>query len=369
MKIKQKKIKIRDIVNGFVDSQENGCFGFGGNLNIRPKFQREFVYKEEQQKKVVETIFKGFPLNSMYWVINEDGTYELLDGQQRTISFAKYYQGNFSIGQDKEGTLRYFDNLTPTEQKKFLDYPIYVYVCEGKKEEKLEWFKVINFAGEKLTTQELRNAIYTGPWLSDAKYYFSRPSSGAKQVIEDYIKLVSIRQEYLELALKWIVIKEKTTIEKYMATNQHKANASQIWTYFNQICDWIKDTFNPRPKLMKKVDWGKLYHLYRKKIVNKEELETQIKTLLEDEEVAKKHGVYFYLFDNNEKHLGLRTFSEKDKVAQFEKQKHTCNECKRIFKYEEMEGDHIKPWSKGGKTNKANLQMLCLPCNRQKGAK
>lgn len=44
-----------------------------------------------------------------------------------------------------------------------------VYLCSGEDSEKLEWFKTINIAGEKLTDQELRNAVYSGSWVSDAK--------------------------------------------------------------------------------------------------------------------------------------------------------------------------------------------------------
>ncbi|MBQ9773860.1 MAG: DUF262 domain-containing protein, partial [Clostridia bacterium] len=86
MKIELHQIKIREVCEGYVDSQEDGVVGYGGRLNIRPAFQREFVYKENQRNAVIETVVKGFPLNVMYWVENEDGNYELLDGQQRTIS-------------------------------------------------------------------------------------------------------------------------------------------------------------------------------------------------------------------------------------------------------------------------------------------
>ena len=176
MKIKLHEIPVRDVVAGYVDSAENGVVGYGGKLNIRPAFQREFIYKDKQRDEVVRTIRKNFPLNVMYWVKSDNGNYELLDGQQRTISICQYVNGDFSIDH------RAFHNLTDTERKEILDYPLMIYICEGTDKEKLDWFKIINIAGEQLTAQELRNAIYTGEWLTEAKKYFSKSQCPAYQL-------------------------------------------------------------------------------------------------------------------------------------------------------------------------------------------
>ena len=173
MKIELHEISIREITENYIDNAENGVTGYNGKLNIRPKYQREFVYKDKQRNAVIETIVKGFPLNVMYWVKNSDDAFEVLDGQQRTISFCQYVNGDFSINS------RAFQNLTITEQQQILDYKVMVYFCEGNDKEKLDWFKIINIAGEKLTDQELRNAVYTGAWLSDAKLKFSKSNCAA----------------------------------------------------------------------------------------------------------------------------------------------------------------------------------------------
>ncbi len=86
MKIELKEISIREVSNGYKNDNEEGVVGFGGRLNIRPKYQREFVYKDKKRDDVIDTVKKQFPLNVMYWVKNEDATYEVLDGQQRTVS-------------------------------------------------------------------------------------------------------------------------------------------------------------------------------------------------------------------------------------------------------------------------------------------
>ena len=172
MKIDLKKITVRDLVEDYHDDGEGGVRGYGGKLDIRPPFQREFVYKDKQRDAVIETINKGFPLNVMYWAVRQDGTYEVIDGQQRTISAAQYVEGDYSL----DG--RYFHNLQDDEQELILNYPLQVYVCKGSASEKLDWFRIINIAGEKLTSQELRNAVYAGPWVSDAKRHFISAGGG-----------------------------------------------------------------------------------------------------------------------------------------------------------------------------------------------
>lgn len=133
MKIKLHEIPVREVVAGYIDSAENGVTGYNGRLNIRPAFQREFIYRDKQRDEVIRTVRKDFPLNVMYWVLSDDGNYEVLDGQQRTISICQYVAGDYSI--EHMG----FDNLTKSEQEQILDYLLMIYICEGTDKEKLEW--------------------------------------------------------------------------------------------------------------------------------------------------------------------------------------------------------------------------------------
>ena len=195
MKIEKVAIKVRDVANGYTDDGDGGVYGFNGKLTIRPSFQREFIYKDKQRNAVVESIRNGFPLNVMYWSKSGDDTYEVLDGQQRTISVCQYINKDYSINH------RFFHNLTDEEKEQILDYDLDIYICEGSEAEKLAWFKVINVAGEVLKPQELLNATYTGPWLADAKNYFSKRNCVAGAMADKYIKGNPLRQEYLEKAL------------------------------------------------------------------------------------------------------------------------------------------------------------------------
>ena len=360
MKIELKEILIKDVAKNYVDSAEEGVVGYDGKLNIRPKYQREFVYDEKKRNAVINTIRKGFPLNVMYWVKNEDGTFEVLDGQQRTISFCQYINGDFSIDN------RAFHNLTKTEQDLILNYKLMIYFCEGNDKEKLDWFQIINIAGEKLTDQELRNAVYTGPWLTNAKTHFSKSNCAAYLLAKDYVSGSPIRQEYLETALAWI---NNGNIEDYMSRNQHKPNANELWTYFRNVIEWVKLTFTIYRKEMKGINWGALYNQFKDVTYDTNKLEKEIQELMIDDDVTNKKGIYIYVLTRNEKYLNIRAFTDNQKRSAYERQQGICKTCGKRFDIKEMEADHITPWHAGGQTNAENCQMLCRECNRRKSGK
>ena len=336
---------------------------YGGKLDVRPKYQREFIYKDKQRDAVLDTVKKGFPLNVMYWMVRDNGGYEVLDGQQRTISLGQYVTGDFSLND------RFFHNLTKEEQEQILNYELMIYFCEGTDKERLDWFKTINIAGEKLTDQELRNAVYTGSWLSDAKLKFSKTHCAAYLLANDGGALLTgspIRQEYLETALSWI---NNGEVADYMAKHQHDANADELWQYFQNAVAWVRKTFPSHRKEMASVNWGELYNQFKDKKLDPNKLEVEIATLMQDEDVTKKSGIYPYVLTGQERHLSIRAFNDKMKREAYERQKGVCRFCKKTFDISEMEADHIKPWHEGGRTTAENCQMLCKQDNRTKSGK
>lgn len=357
MKIELKEITIRELAEDYEDNSEGGVKGYGGKLNIRPPYQREFVYKDKQRDAVINTLTRNFPLNVMYWAVCEDGTYEVVDGQQRTISICQYIEGEFAFNE------RYFHNLQKDEREQILNYKLMIYLCSGTDSQKLEWFKTINIAGEKLTDQELRNAVYAGSWLADAKRYFSKTGCPAYSIGEDFLTGSPIRQEFLETVISWIGNGE---IEAYMAKQQHKPNANELWLYFQSVISWVKATFIKYRREMKGVDWGSLYADFKDVEIDSAKLEMEISKLMEDEDVSKKKGIYAYVLTRKEKHLSIRAFTDNHKREAYEKQKGVCTVCKENFEIHDMEADHITPWHDGGKTNAVNCQMLCKEDNRRK---
>lgn len=357
MKIELKEITIRELTDGYEDNDEDGVVGYGGKLDIRPPFQREFIYKDKQRDAVIDTVTKDYPLNVMYWAVRENGDFEIIDGQQRTISVCQYVEGDFAFEN------RYFHNLQNDEQAQILDYKLMVYFCSGTDSEKLEWFKIINIAGEKLTDQELRNAVYAGPWVTDAKRYFSKNQCPAYGLGGDYLTGTAIRQDYLETVIKWI---SQGDIEGYMATNQHKPNANSLWLYFQSVIAWVKATFPTYRREMKGIPWGDLYNAFKDQEFDSEKLEAEIARLMEDEDVTSKKGIYAYVLDGKEKHLNIRAFTPNQKREAYERQKGICPVCGDHFEIQAMEADHITPWHEGGRTSAENCRMLCKEDNRRK---
>lgn len=387
-----KPLTIRDLVDGFEENTRTGSVvAFNGNLNIRPPYQREFVYELDKQKAVIDTVLSGYPLNVMYWAKNGD-TYELMDGQQRTLSLCKFFKGAFSVEVDFAGKniIRSYDMLG-SRQNDFLDYPLTVYICEGDKDEIKAWFKVINIAGVRLTEQEMRNAIYNSPWVTDAKRYFSRVD-GEGYLSEghvsnghtygDYLNVVGgttsekenavVRQKLLEIVLTWAVDKyerdfgRKITIEEYMDAHSTEKDAKELWRYYEDVMEWMKSTFPTYRKDMVGVKWGILYNRYHTTTPDHaDEMANDIFEMAADE-ITNRYGVYEAVLAKDIKFIHARAFDKKDMDWAYKKQKGVCPYCHNHFERDDMQGDHIKPWSKGGMTERENLQMLCAECNGKK---
>lgn len=358
MKIELHEITIADLFDGYRDSGEEGVVGYGGMLDIRPPYQREFIYKEKQRNDVIRSVLNGFPLNVIYWAKRRDGNYEVLDGQQRTVSICRYLNGEFSL----DG--KYIHNQPQDVRARINSYKLMVYLCEGKDSEKLEWFEIVNIAGEELTKQELRNAVYAGPWVSAAKRLFSRGNCVAYQIGKPYLKGVLVRQDYLETAIRWL---SEDKIVEYMGRHQQDESAEPLWVYFRDAINWVESTFYKYRAPMKGVDWGSLYNAHKSDDLDPDEIEAETAKLILDDDVTKKSGIYPYILTREEKYLNIRLFTQAMKVKAFEKQKGKCKKCNRTFKMiSEMHADHITPWTDGGKTNEENCQMLCKDCNRRK---
>ena len=373
MTIKQISVTVGEITQGYVNNEELGVRGYNGKLDIRPPYQREFIYNDKEQQAVINTVMKGYPLNVMYWVKRgEDAEcpYEVMDGQQRTLALCEYVAGKFSF------EFKNFFNQPEDIQKRILDYELTVYVCEGEHSEKLEWFKTINIAGKPLNEQEILNAIFAGPFVSDAKRHFSKSNCGAYKLGKDLVNGVPIRQDFLKKALEWMADHGKREGKaqsrvSYMAQHQHDPNANNLWTYFQNVLNWAITNFEMKKfkKIMKGLDWALYYDKYHGKTLDTVEMAKQISTLMRDSEIQRQSGIIPYVLTGDEQHLDLRAFPEDIKLAVWEKQGHICPLCGREFDFEFMEGDHIKPWREGGRTVIENCQMLCRECNRKKGAK
>lgn len=379
-----KTITVGDLFNGFTDNAEEGVYThirIDGELiktDIRPPYQREFVYSDDKRNKVMETIVRDLPLGMVYLGRNADGTLEVIDGQQRILSICKYLNGEYSLN----GITEYLEDKAFNPEtmgetaigQRILNYDkLMVYIVEGSDDEKLDWFRTINISGERLTEQELLNANYVGPWLADAKRKFSKTNCVAYKIGKKYVKGSTIRQDYLETALSWIS-GGKENISKYMGEHQFDGNAEDLWHYFSEVIVWAETLFGCHyRKEMCGIDWGRLYNTYHGNDYDIFVINSKADELMANEEVTDKRGIYEYLLSGEDealaRRLSKRTFSERDKRTAYEKQNGICPITGERYPYEEMEADHIVPWWMGGITMLDNLQMVWKHANRMKGGK
>lgn len=376
---------VEQISEGFIfDKNENkGLYGLGGQLVIQPEYQRNYIYGDgKRDVAVIESLLRGYPLGLMYFVLNKDGKYEVLDGQQRITSFARFVKQSWPFGVEWNGKMRYIKSLDPDDRERVEKAPLTVYVCEGEPSEIQAWFKVINMTGVPLVQQELRNAAYHGPFVSLARAKFSNTSNASMARWKTYCKGDPKRQAILEAALSWVSGGE---IENYMALHRQDTNIKELEDYFETVIDWIDSLFTYTGPEMCGLDWGRLYRTYHNNSYNKAEISKRMDALLSDDQVTDARGICEYILGGeiDKRLLNIRVFDERTKRAVYNQQTaaaqqkgvsncplcavgHDANKAK-IWKITEMDADHVTAWSKGGATDAANCQMLCKTHNRAKG--
>lgn len=376
---------VGDICKGFVfDRNEGkGLFGLDGQLIIQPEYQRNYIYGDgKRDVAVVESLLKGYPLGLIYFVKNSDGMYEVLDGQQRITSFARYVNKSWPFAVEMDGKPRYFDSLDEDQQKLIVDAPLTIYVCEGEPSEIQAWFETINIAGVPLVEQELRNAAYHGSFVTKAREVFSNMGNANMNRWQTYVSGDPKRQAILEAALEWV---SDGNIDDYMAQHRYDSNIDELKNHFDTVIDWVDSVFEYTGKEMCGREWGRLYREYHKNAYSKVKVDKRVNALLDDSQVTDKKGIFEYILggEKDSRLLNIRVFDKKTIRAVYRKQTakaeaegiSNCPLCaighdanaKRIYKETEMDADHVTAWSKGGATNEANCQMLCKTHNRAKG--
>lgn len=381
---------VRDIIAGFTFNrlEEKGVYGLDGRLTIQPEYQRHYIYGDgKKDVAVVQSLLAGYPLGLMYFVEKEDGTYEVLDGQQRITSFGRFCLGHFAVP-DGEGNPWYFPPAPKAgeepdaERERILNSPLLIYTCRGAEREIKQWFKTINIKGAELTDQELLNAVYSGPFVTAAKRVFSNATNPEMQKWQWYVSGDPRRQKVLETALKWC---SADNIEDYMASHRHDADCGELERFFRTVIEWASQTIPFADRTLCGLDWGRLWREYHERPYNPQAVERRCRELLADEAVVKKSGIYEYVLggETHPELLSVRLFDKRTihsayarQTAQAQEQGvSNCPLCAlttgplrtRIYKEAEMDADHITPWSRGGETTAANCQMLCRTHNRAKG--
>ena len=378
-------ITVTDICDGFVynELEGKGLFGLGGTLTIQPEYQRNFIYADgggKREQAVIESLLKGYPLGLIYFNTVDANKFEVLDGQQRITSIGRFVTGKFSVVDD--GNPKNFASLPVDKREKILRSKLLIYECQGTETEIKQWFETINIAGVPLNEQELRNAIYSGPFVTAAKVEFSNSQSSNIQIWNNYVRGSANRQDFLAMALDWV---SRGDVGGYMGAHRNDTNINELKNYFNAVIDWASTVFTDVLPQMKGLEWGRLYEAYHGKSYNPQKMSDAVQKLVADDYVTNGKGIFEYLLggSTDTKLLAVRVFDEKTKRAAYAQQTKeakakgtsNCPLCAvggnankaRIYDLDEMDADHVSAWSKGGASSAKNCEMLCATHNRAKG--
>ena len=379
-------ITVKDICEGFVYNQleGKGLFGLSGKLTIQPEYQRNYIYASDGGKRemaVIESILKGYPIGLIYFNKVSEDNLEVLDGQQRITSVGRFVTDKFAI-QDENGMEQYFGGIAQDKKARILETKLLIYECEGTESQIKEWFKTINIAGVPLNSQELLNAVYSGPFVTLGKAEFSNSQNANIQKWSAYVSGSANRQEFLECALDWV---SKGDIGDYMSRHRFDKNINELKKYFNSVIDWVSSVFTDVESEMRGLEWGRLYEEYHKKAYNPAKVSAEVQKLYADPYVKNRKGIFEYILGGSvdTKLLDVRIFDQATKRSVYLKQtseaetkeKSNCSHCaighdankSKVWNFGEMDADHVTAWSKGGATSVKNCQMLCKTHNRAKG--
>lgn len=375
---------VADVCDGFVynELEARGLFGMSGKLTIQPEYQRNYIYADgKRDVAVIDSVLKGYPLGVLYFNRTADGRLEVLDGQQRITSLGRFFNGKLGI-KDENGLPQSIGSIAKEKREKFLTTKLLIYECEGTEAEIKEWFRTINIAGIPLNTQELLNAVYSGPFVTAAKEVFSNTQNSKMQMWQAYISGAANRQDILAVALDWV---SHGRAEEYMRDHRFSSDITELVNYFNSVIDWVRTVFPFVENEMRGLPWGELYEKYHTQPYNPAYMKHRVAELYADPYVKNRRGVFGFLLggESDTKLLDIRIFDEATKRAVYARQteqakalgQSNCPFCaighdanaNKIWKLNEMDADHVTAWSKGGATNISNCQMLCKHHNRAKG--
>lgn len=162
-------ISVRELFNMVTD----------GTINISPAYQRHFKWNKERQSQLIESLFLGIPVPSIYMATNKDSTWDVVDGLQRLTTIMNFFGSDgLAPGKNKPydkleltglekldsiNCLK-FEDMPKTLQVMFYTRSLKVTVLNDKSDYAVRYdlFERLNTGGVTLHPQEIRNCIFTG---------------------------------------------------------------------------------------------------------------------------------------------------------------------------------------------------------------
>ena len=338
------------------------------------ELQREIVYNDDKQRLVIDSLAAGVPLPAFYLWEREDGTREVLDGKQRIHAIVRW----------RENDLQY-DNMLYKQTPKAVQDAINgtalsVIICSGEDSLRREIFNRINTLGVPLSPYEVLNGLYHGEYLRGLTAYVNQDKYALR------VLGANSRGKNQMHVLRWIltagsVKPTSDAIHSYVKAHQDESFESdqvaiskyirfigEVFTDYN-----LADTFfmlalkYPKDMVIwkgKKTEINRQIAAFKKSdawklLPNKaKEIDDIIQAVVGGISVDPQR-----LFSTEQKQELLRLSEE---AGERDKERYACAICGNMFLPDELTCDHIKPWSKGGRTEVSNGQLLCRACNSKK---
>lgn len=395
-----------EIAKGYKDNSEEvagGVTAMDGKLNIRPKYQRAFIRETDKvwRCNLVDSVLNERPIGSFYFADKGEGYYDVLDGQQRLMTLCSVINAgcNGTITINDNGVIKdvAFPKLRKDWQEKIKNYEIDVYICVGNEEGLLNWFTTINQPHSELTKQEIRNAVYCGPFVEDAKRLFSKTRAKAQPTSEFQTKsspyyfdkfshgLKLERQDFLERVIDWasmieygVKVDRDIRIDNYMSEHRNDENAECLVEAYKKIVDWACNTFRDNVREQKGVrgcDWGEIYTLFAQKEYDFKQLNDEIEDLLLRDSIIRTSNILKYALmgkqDNAEdehrryKLLSVRGLTPTERKRLYKMQGGIDPIDGKTYDIDEMQAHHIRPVYAGGETKLGNMVLLSAENHRR----
>lgn len=346
------------------------------------ELQRAIVYDADKQALVIDSIHRGFPLPAFYLWKREDGKLEVLDGKQRIEAIKKFKQGNLLYEGKTWKGYAYDSDL----QQVVDETELTTIICSGTEEKKREIFKRINTLGVPLSKFEVLNGLYHGNYIEGLNDYFAQDANVRKVLPNAPVDRGDNKYhllEYIYYVRKGEVFPKRNELDDYVQQHKDESFNEEVKKIKPHI-SFIRDVFGDASKI-----GGKLKFKLAVEYLKDRSIWLQHKDAICKECNAFIKSEGYKLSSSKEEDikamiLGIvgnlrvdpkRLFTADDKAELLSKLTpneqglYECNKCHQHFTPDELSVDHIKPWSKGGRTVLSNAQLLCRACNIEKSNK